>query len=45
MARNPRTGDPVEVAARPVPVFKPSKELRALVADEGEEAAEPAPGM
>ena len=39
MARNPRTGDPVEVAARPVPVFKPSKELRALVADEGEPAA------
>jgi len=34
MARNPRTGDPVEVAARPVPVFKPSKDVRALVADE-----------
>src|ERR1700681_2326570 len=34
MARNPRTGSPVEVAARPVPVFKPSKELRALVAGE-----------
>jgi integration host factor subunit beta len=34
MARNPRTGDPVEVAARPVPVFKPSKELRALVAED-----------
>lgn len=34
MARNPRTGEPVEVAARPVPVFKPSKELRTLVADE-----------
>ncbi len=33
MARNPRTGDPVEVAARPVPVFKPSKELRSLVAE------------
>jgi integration host factor subunit beta len=33
MARNPRTGDPVEVSARPVPVFKPSKELRAMVAD------------
>ncbi len=33
MARNPRTGDPVEVAARPVPVFKPSKELRAVVAE------------
>ena len=36
MARNPRTGEPVEVAARPVPVFKPSKELRALVAEDGE---------
>jgi integration host factor subunit beta len=32
MARNPRTGTPVEVSARPVPVFKPSKELRAMVA-------------
>jgi integration host factor subunit beta len=41
MARNPRTGDPVEVAARPVPVFKPSKELRALVADEEENPSEP----
>jgi nucleoid DNA-binding protein len=40
MARNPRTGDPVEVAARPVPVFKPSKELRAMVA-EADEAANP----
>ncbi len=45
MARNPRTGDPGEVAARPVPVFKPSKELRALVADEGEPEAEPVQGM
>jgi integration host factor subunit beta len=34
MARNPRTGTPVEVSARPVPVFKPSKELRAMVANE-----------
>src|SRR6202049_352104 len=33
MARNPRTGAPVEVSARPVRVFKPSKELRAMVAD------------
>ena len=33
MARNPRTVDPAEVAARPVPVFKPSKELRAMVAE------------
>jgi len=31
MARNPRTGDPVEVPARAVPIFKPSKELRAEV--------------
>jgi len=31
----------VEVAARPVPVFKPSKELRALVA----EAEDEMPGM
>lgn len=33
MARNPRTGEPVQVAARPVPVFKPSKELRTMVAE------------
>ena len=39
MARNPRTGAPVEVSARPVPVFKPSKELRAMVA--GDAAPEP----
>ncbi|HEY8484410.1 MAG TPA: HU family DNA-binding protein [Longimicrobiales bacterium] len=31
MARNPRTGDPVEVPSRVVPVFKPSKDLRAQV--------------
>ncbi len=37
MARNPRTGEPVEVAARPVPVFKPSKELRGMVAEAGDE--------
>ncbi len=41
MARNPRTGEPVEVAARPVPVFKPSKELRTLVAGPEEEAPQP----
>lgn len=33
MARNPRTGDPVEVPARVVPVFKPSKDLRIQVAE------------
>ena len=31
VGRNPRTGDPVEVPPRAVPVFKPSKELRAMV--------------
>jgi integration host factor subunit beta len=41
MARNPRTGDPVEVAARPVPVFKPSKELRAMVADANAKVSSP----
>lgn len=33
MARNPRTGEPVKVPARSTPVFKPSKFLRAQVAD------------
>ena len=33
MARNPRTGDPVEVPARVVPIFKPSKDLRLQVAE------------
>jgi len=32
VARNPRTGDPVEVPSRSVPVFKPSKHLRSRVA-------------
>ena len=48
MARNPRTGDPVQVAARPVPVFKPSKELRGMVANsadasDGDTPTDPAP--
>jgi integration host factor subunit beta len=30
-ARNPRTGEAVEVPARQVPVFKPSKNLKAKV--------------
>jgi nucleoid DNA-binding protein len=29
VARNPRTGEPVRVEARAVPVFKPSKNFRA----------------
>lgn len=32
-ARNPRTGEPVKVPARTVPVFKPSKDLRERVAE------------
>lgn len=32
MARNPRTGEPVEVPARVVPVFKPSKHMSSRVA-------------
>jgi integration host factor subunit beta len=31
VARNPRTGDSVEVPTRAVPVFKPSKQLRLRV--------------
>src|SRR3989442_14329867 len=36
MARNPRTGDPVEGGARPVPGFQTRKEVRGLGADGGE---------
>jgi integration host factor beta subunit len=34
MARNPRTGEPVPVPERIVPVFKVSKELKEMVAGE-----------
>jgi integration host factor subunit beta len=34
LARNPRTGDPVEVPSRAVPIFKPSKDLRSQVTGE-----------
>ena len=34
VARNPRTGERVEVPARAVPVFKPSKDLRERVMEE-----------
>lgn len=36
VARNPRTGETVEVPARPVPVFKPSKNFREEIASEVE---------
>jgi len=41
-ARNPRSGSEVMVPAKLVPVFKPSKELKAVVLGEvAEEVAEP----
>ncbi|MBI4719852.1 MAG: integration host factor subunit beta [Chitinivibrionia bacterium] len=33
MARNPRTGDPVPVPDRKVPIFKVSKELKDMVSN------------
>jgi nucleoid DNA-binding protein len=36
MARNPRTGDPVSVPARAVPVFKPSRLFKEEVGDSHE---------
>ncbi len=42
MARNPRTGEPVEVPARAVPVFRPSKLWKELVEEEVEFDAEKA---
>jgi integration host factor subunit beta len=42
--RNPKTGDKVQVPAKRVPYFKPSKELRDLVNPRNkEEAGEPVP--
>lgn len=42
-ARNPRSGSEVPVPAKLVPVFKPSKELKAQVLD-GSAAPEPVAG-
>jgi integration host factor subunit beta len=39
-ARNPRSGTEVQVPAKLVPVFKPSKELKALVLEDAK-AVEP----
>ena len=47
IGRNPKTGTKVEVPAKKVPYFKPSKELRDLVNPGGksaEPAEEPKPG-
>src|SRR5450631_3732911 len=45
LGRNPKTGAPVEVPAKRVPYFKPSKELKDLVnaASSGEQSAPPKP--
>src|SRR5512137_356592 len=40
-ARNPRSGTEVMVPAKIVPVFKPSKELKAMVLGKAPEEAEP----
>ena len=34
LGRNPRTGTPVDIPAKPVPHFKPGIELRARVGDQ-----------
>jgi len=39
IGRNPKTGERVEVPAKRIPYFKPSKELKDLVNHEGGEAA------
>ena len=44
MARNPRTGEPVRVPARSAPIFKPSKLLRARVAEAGRGSRQRASG-
>jgi integration host factor subunit beta len=33
--RNPKTGDPVNIPAKRVPYFKPGKELKELINEEG----------
>jgi integration host factor subunit beta len=42
VGRNPKTGDRVEVPAKKIPYFKPSKELKDLV-NAGQAAGAPAP--
>ena len=43
IGRNPKTGTRVEVPAKKVPYFKPSKELRDLVNPDGKAAEPPTP--
>jgi integration host factor subunit beta len=37
--RNPKTGDPVDIPAKRVPYFKPGKELKELINEEGDGAS------
>ncbi len=37
--RNPKTGDPVNIPAKRVPYFKPGKELKELINEEGASGA------
>src|SRR6202167_3942226 len=43
MGRNPKTGEKVEVPAKKIPFFKPSKELKDLVNEGVSDPAAPAP--
>ena len=43
VGRNPKTGDRVEVPAKKIPFFKPSKELKDLVNTDGGPTAPAAP--
>ncbi|HVF87720.1 MAG TPA: integration host factor subunit beta [Pyrinomonadaceae bacterium] len=37
--RNPKTGDPVDIPAKRVPYFKPGKELKELINEDGSSTA------
>ena len=43
VGRNPKTGEKVEVPAKRVPYFKPSKELKDLINGDGVAGSAPAP--
>jgi integration host factor subunit beta len=43
VGRNPKTGEKVEVPAKRVPYFKPSKELKDLINGDGVAGSVPAP--
>jgi integration host factor subunit beta len=45
VGRNPKTGARVEVPAKRIPYFKPSKELKDLVNQDETPAPAPAPGL